>query len=268
MEKVKRWVLIASAVLIGYGLLSLVAEFGFGLRININWPLAFILLGATFYVLVGVFAEQWSWADLLYIPGSLLLALGLIFLLNVLTGDWKSWTYAWCLAVAGLGVGLVFANRKQRYGRWFTLVGLGATIAGVTLFVLIGALAGGMLIQVMAPILLVLGGLALRWLRLETLLPARFLRRFQPASAAPALSADAAPDDPAPDQTALVEPLSTRELEVLRLIELGLSNAEIADRLSLAPSTVKTHINNIYGKLGVQTRVRAILRAKELKLLI
>ena len=55
-----------------------------------------------------------------------------------------------------------------------------------------------------------------------------------------------------------VEP---RELEVLRLIDAGLSNQQIADKLSVAPSTVKTHINNIYGKLGVQTRVQAVTRA-------
>jgi DNA-binding CsgD family transcriptional regulator len=270
MDKIKRWVLIASMVLIGYGLLSLAAEFVLGWRININWPLAFILLGAAFYVLVGVFSEKWGWADLLYIPGSLILALGLIFLLNVLTDDWKSWAYAWLLAVAGLGVGLVFANQKKHFGRWFTIVGIAAIIGGVTLFVLFGALAGGMLIEIMAPILLVLGGLCLRWLRLETILPARFLRRFQPAGLAQGGALQTLDSDDvavgSPDQKALVEPLSARELEVLRLIERGLSNPEIAEQLTLAPSTVKTHINNIYGKLGVQTRVRAIIRAKELGL--
>lgn len=271
MEKIKRWVFIASMVLIGYGLLSLAAEFVLGWRININWPLAFILLGAAFYVLVGVFSEKWAWADMLYIPGSLILALGIIFLLNVLTGDWNSWAYAWLFVVAGLGVGLVFANQKKHYGSWFSIVGLAAIIGGVTLFVLFGALAKGMLIEIMAPVLLVLGGLCLRWLRLETILPARFLQRFQTAGAAQGNAPQTLDSGEgmvgAPDQNGLVEPLSARELEVLRLIEKGLSNPEIADQLTLAPSTVKTHINNIYGKLGVQTRVRAIIRAKELGLL-
>jgi len=65
----------------------------------------------------------------------------------------------------------------------------------------------------------------------------------------------------------LVEPLSERELEVLRMIAEGLSNQEIADRLVVAPSTVKTHINNLYGKLGVNSRVQAATRARELNLL-
>jgi len=65
----------------------------------------------------------------------------------------------------------------------------------------------------------------------------------------------------------MVEPLSERELEVLRLIAEGLSNAEIAERLVIAQGTVKRHINNIYGKLGVGSRTQAIARSRELGLL-
>ncbi len=65
----------------------------------------------------------------------------------------------------------------------------------------------------------------------------------------------------------LPEPLSERELVVLRLIAEGLSNQEIAERLVVAVSTVKTHINNIYGKLGVGNRTQALTRARELGLL-
>ena len=65
----------------------------------------------------------------------------------------------------------------------------------------------------------------------------------------------------------LVEPLSERELEVLRLIAAGLSNQEIADEFVVALSTVKWHINNLYGKLGVSSRTQAVARARELHLL-
>jgi LuxR family maltose regulon positive regulatory protein len=54
---------------------------------------------------------------------------------------------------------------------------------------------------------------------------------------------------------------------VLRLIADGLSNREIAGKLVVAVSTVKTHINNIYGKLQVKSRTQAIARARELGLL-
>ncbi len=70
-----------------------------------------------------------------------------------------------------------------------------------------------------------------------------------------------------PQSSALVEALSARELEVLRLIADGHSNQAIADSLIVAVSTVKRHINNIYGKLGVQSRTQALVRARELQLL-
>ena len=64
----------------------------------------------------------------------------------------------------------------------------------------------------------------------------------------------------------LIEPLSERELEVLRCITQGLSNREIADELVIELSTVKKHLTHIYGKLEVNTRAQAILRAQQLRL--
>jgi LuxR family maltose regulon positive regulatory protein len=65
----------------------------------------------------------------------------------------------------------------------------------------------------------------------------------------------------------LVEPLSDRELEVLRLIAAGLSNREIAETLVITRSTAKNHVRNIYDKLDVHSRTQAVARAKELGLL-
>jgi LuxR family transcriptional regulator, maltose regulon positive regulatory protein len=65
----------------------------------------------------------------------------------------------------------------------------------------------------------------------------------------------------------LLEPLSARELELLQLMAAGLSNQEIADRLIITLGTVKSHANHIFAKLGVQGRVKAINRARELALL-
>jgi LuxR family maltose regulon positive regulatory protein len=65
----------------------------------------------------------------------------------------------------------------------------------------------------------------------------------------------------------LPTPLSEREVEVLRLIAEGKSNSGIADSLYISVSTVKTHINNLYSKLGVETRTQALARAREYHLL-
>ena len=63
-----------------------------------------------------------------------------------------------------------------------------------------------------------------------------------------------------------IEPLTERELEITRLLTVGLSNQEIADQLFLAIGTVKKYTSNIYGKLGVHSRTQAVARARELGL--
>jgi ATP/maltotriose-dependent transcriptional regulator MalT len=67
-------------------------------------------------------------------------------------------------------------------------------------------------------------------------------------------------------QMTLVEPLSEREIEVLRLVTSGMSNREIARQLFISPGTAKSHVHNLCGKLGVRNRTEAAMKAKELKL--
>lgn len=63
-----------------------------------------------------------------------------------------------------------------------------------------------------------------------------------------------------------LNPLSEREIEVLKLISAGKSNTMIAEALFISVSTVKTHINNLYSKLGVESRTQALMRGRELNL--
>lgn len=71
------------------------------------------------------------------------------------------------------------------------------------------------------------------------------------------------PDLPA----GIVEHLSGREIEVLRLVSAGLTNREIAGQLYLSPGTIKTHVHNICGKLGVANRTQAVMRARDLRII-
>jgi LuxR family maltose regulon positive regulatory protein len=72
---------------------------------------------------------------------------------------------------------------------------------------------------------------------------------------------------PSPVTYPFNEPLSERELEVLRLLASGDSNQEIADELSIALTTARKHVSNILGKLGVHNRTQAVSRGRDLGLL-
>jgi DNA-binding NarL/FixJ family response regulator len=87
-----------------------------------------------------------------------------------------------------------------------------------------------------------------------TLLQPALTERLLRVVATGAISFDGVPEP---------EPLTPRELDVLRLAAIGWSNREIAHGLHLAPGTVKNHMSNVLLKLGVRDRTRAVLRALE-----
>jgi predicted ATPase/DNA-binding SARP family transcriptional activator/DNA-binding CsgD family transcriptional regulator len=87
---------------------------------------------------------------------------------------------------------------------------------------------------------------------------------LEPGAGAPASSAGT--QHHGADQASLIEPLSRRELEVLRLLAQGLSNPQIAEALIVSVGTVKTHTHNIFAKLGAANRTQAVRRAQALHL--
>jgi LuxR family maltose regulon positive regulatory protein len=82
----------------------------------------------------------------------------------------------------------------------------------------------------------------------------------------PPRSGSAARQD-APRDGRLVEPLSSRERDVLRLLDTELNGPDIARELVVSLNTVRTHTKNLYMKLGVTSRRAAVARARELDLL-
>ena len=96
---------------------------------------------------------------------------------------------------------------------------------------------------------------------LERALAIMELLAAHPDSSAPS------PQPPITQPDTLIEPLSERELELLRLIAAGMTNRSIADELMVSVNTVKTHARNIYGKLGVGNRTEATSRARDLALI-
>ncbi len=70
-----------------------------------------------------------------------------------------------------------------------------------------------------------------------------------------------------PQETALTEPLTEREREVLRLLGIGFTSGEIALAMGITIGTVKTHVHHIFGKLAVNNRIKAVAKAKSMGLI-
>jgi LuxR family maltose regulon positive regulatory protein len=90
--------------------------------------------------------------------------------------------------------------------------------------------------------------------------PLGYLARLQRAFAA-------GPSAPDPGPSGIIEPLTRRELEVLRMVAAGRSNQAIARELVVTLDTVKKHVGHVLGKLGAANRTEAVARARELSLI-
>ncbi|MCB8946361.1 MAG: response regulator transcription factor [Ardenticatenaceae bacterium] len=90
---------------------------------------------------------------------------------------------------------------------------------------------------------------------------------LQPSIAAKVVAEFTRMTGAAPPPQPLIEPLSERELEILQLVGTGASNKEVAAQLFITEGTVKNHMSNILGKLGVRDRTQAVLKATELGLI-
>ena len=103
--------------------------------------------------------------------------------------------------------------------------------------------------------------------RMESLLKAALKRGIAPVYTRKLLSAFGPAPQKVPSHPDLIEPLSDRELDVLRLLRSDLGGPEIARELMISLNTMRTHTKSIYEKLGVNTRRSAVHRAEELRLL-
>ncbi|WP_150913308.1 LuxR C-terminal-related transcriptional regulator [Marinobacter halotolerans] len=97
--------------------------------------------------------------------------------------------------------------------------------------------------------------------------PGRWNRKVLTMLQELAEKAPATDKKPGKENAQLLEPLSQREIEVLELINQGLANKDIAASMNVAPTTVKAHIRNLYGKLAVGSRTEALAKARTLGLL-
>lgn len=123
------------------------------------WPAVFIVLSLMFFLPPFIFPAARAGLAGLYIPGAIVLVLGLIFQYQVLTRDWLSWAYAWLLIPGSVGLGLML-------GAWVGKWGKGASITGAVMFgIFLGLfglfatfLAQSTVLRIAGPIMLIVLG--------------------------------------------------------------------------------------------------------------
>ncbi len=113
------------------------------------------------------------------------------------------------------------------------------------------------------PVMIGVIGAALENRRLRCALPTHYFCKFQNVFGQPHVVASSLSRKP----TLPMEPLTEREIDMLRLLAQGLSNHEISARSQIALSTAKWHLKNVFAKLDVSTRTGAIARAREMRLI-
>ncbi len=145
---------VVAVILIGLGILFLAVNF---LDIDLGrvWPLIFFVIGAGFYAPVLLMPQARAGLAALFIPGTIMIGLGVIFFYNTLTGDWGSWAYAWSLIPAFVGIGLILATR---FGQWqgdTARAGTWMALGSAAVFSVLAMFFGSRTFGAIGPILLI-----------------------------------------------------------------------------------------------------------------
>jgi hypothetical protein len=158
MNRTNQGSIIVGIILIALGALFFIANTIPGLDLGTTWPAIFFLLAGAFYLPLILYPNERRGLAALYIPGSILLVLGLIFFYNTLSGDWDAWAYMWALIPGGVGLGLALAARLGDWGMSALWTGIWLMIGSLAAFGLFGSLFGSDVVRVLGPVLLIAGG--------------------------------------------------------------------------------------------------------------
>ncbi len=159
MDKVNRGTVVLGIFLIAIGLIYLVLNFIPGLNAGNTWPIIFFVLAAGFYLPAFLWRSAQKGLAGLFIPGSVMLVLGLIFVYDVLTEDWASWAYAWLLIPCGVGRGLWLGSTIGHWGKGTTQTGLWMMAVSGGLFALFATIfAASDVMRLVGPLIIILAG--------------------------------------------------------------------------------------------------------------
>ena len=146
---------IPALLLIGIGIILLLLNFSSGYLISNAWWLIFFILAAGFFLPAFIWPKSREGLSALFIPGTIMASLGLIFLYNVTTNDWDSWAYMWTLLPCAVGLGIYLAAKYGKWERGVAQVGIwimGFSLAAFLLF-------SGRIIKTVGAVILILIGI-------------------------------------------------------------------------------------------------------------
>ena len=159
MNAVNRGTIVVGTFLIAIGVIFLILNLIPGLSSGFTWPIIFFILAAGFFLPAFLWTGAQRGLAGLFIPGSILLVLGLIFTYDVITKDWVSWAYAWLLIPASVGLGLWLGSTIGDWGKGATQTGLwmmGVSGALFAVFATIFATSNAM--RVIGPVVIIVAG--------------------------------------------------------------------------------------------------------------
>lgn len=159
MEHTNRGTIVLGTFLIAVGVIYLLLNLIPGVELGKTWPVIFFVLAAGFYLPALLWQSARTGLAGLFIPGTIMLVLGLIFTYDVLTEDWASWAYSWLLIPGGVGLGLILGSTYGSWGHGTTQVGTWMLAVSGGLFALFATIFGqNDVIRTVAPVIIILAG--------------------------------------------------------------------------------------------------------------
>jgi hypothetical protein len=150
--------LIVALYLILMGILFAALMLTPGVSLDTAWPIIFVVFGITLFLPAFIWPSSRGGLAALFVPGTMIVALGLLFQYSTLTGDWAAWIYAWLLVPASFGLGLLLAGKVGGWSRGVATFGLGIFVLSAVAYGLFAALMGEMFMKALGAGLVVLSG--------------------------------------------------------------------------------------------------------------
>ena len=172
MNESKKGTLATGIILVVLGAAFILINLVPGMTGSKTWPFIFIVAGIGFLLPAMIWPNAREGLAGLYIPGTIFITLGGIFLFNVLSGHWAIWAYAWILIVTAVGLGLYSGALIGKWHEDVRKTGLWMMVVSAALFAFFAALFGDTLVKAIGAGFLILMGI---------IVVARALLKKQPA---------------------------------------------------------------------------------------